>query len=197
MPYDPDRHHRRSIRLLDYDYAQAGAYFITICVRNRECLLGDIPGGDLHLSAAGALVAELWDALPTRFPTIELDAFVVMPNHVHGILVIIDHSHESQPDVVGAGLALPENQASAVSETKGNPWVAPTLGDILGAFKSISAIACNRLLDHSGVPFWQRNYWEHVIRDEDDLARLREYIANNPGKWIEDKYHPSRPIDET
>jgi putative transposase len=183
LPYDPDCHHRRSIRLRDYDYAQAGAYFVTLCVDGREYPLGEIAAGEVQLSDAGKMVAQTWDHLPTRFPNIELDAFVIMPNHVHAIIVITDPPPPADPDSVGAGLALPKNQ--------GNPRVAPTLGDIIGAFKSISAIACNRLLERSGASFWQRNYWEHVIRDDADLARLRDYIEGNPGKWAEDQYHPS------
>ncbi len=182
MLYDPDAHHRRSIRLRDYDYAQMGAYFVTLCVHERECLLGEIAAGEVRVSGAGLIVAQTWDNLPTRFPHIELDAFVVMPNHVHAIIVITDPP-PSPVDPVGAGLALSKNQ--------GNPRVAPTLGDIVGAFKSTSAIACNRLLDRSGLPFWQRNYWEHVIRNDADLERLRDYIEGNPGKWAEDQYHPS------
>ena len=98
-----------------------------------------------------------------------------MPNHVHGIIVYDRSPAIPRFDSVGAGLALPKNE--------GNPRVAPTLGDIVGAFKSISAIACNRCWDRSGVPFWQRNYWEHVIRHDADLERLRDYIEGNPGKW--------------
>jgi putative transposase len=185
LPCDPDGHHRRSIRLRDYDYAQAGAYFVTLCVDGRECLLGEIAAGEVRLTDAGLIVAQTWDSLPSRFAVVELDAFVIMPNHVHAIIVITDPPPAVDPDPgsVGAGLALPKNQ--------GNPRVAPTVGDIVGAFKSISAIACNRLLARSGAPFWQRNYWEHVIRDDADLQRLRAYIEGNPGKWAEDKYHPS------
>jgi putative transposase len=184
LPYDPDCHHRRSIRLRDYDYAQAGAYFVTLCVEGRECLLGEIAAGEVRVSGAGEIVAQTWDSLPSRFPYVELDAFVIMPNHVHAIIVITDPPPPVDPDSVGAELALPKKT--------GDASIAPTLGRIVQAFKSISAIACNRLLERSGVPFWQRNYWEHVIRDDADLARLRAYIEGNPGKWAEDRYHPSK-----
>jgi putative transposase len=189
VPYDPDRHHRRSIRLRDYDYSQAGAYFVTICVYNQEYLLGDVVDGEARLSEAGEIVAQMWDDLPSRFPTVELDAFVVMPNHVHGIIVIVERP-ASEP--VGAGLALPSANTLNDHEKRGTPRGAPTVGDIVGAFKSLSAIACNRLLDRGGVPFWQRNYWEHIVRDERDLNRLRDYIAANPARWFEDEENPAK-----
>jgi putative transposase len=200
MPYDPAIHHRRSIRLRDYDYAQHGAYYVTICVDQRECLLSRVVGTEIELSDAGRIVAKTWDDLPSRFPTVELDAFVIMPNHVHGILLIIDppeqpgtassaptNSLQDVPEFVGAEQALPNNHPHDKSDT----IERPTLGRIIQAFKSISAIACNRLLERSGVPFWQRNYWEHVIRDDHDLARLRRYIESNPGKWIDDTLNPA------
>lgn len=188
MPYDPDRHHRRSIRLRDYDYAQAGAYFVTVCVHGRECALGTIDGDTVRLSGAGEMVLRTWETLSLRFPQIGLDAFVVMPNHIHGIMVIdaIGDADQASNRAVGAGLALPSSDAS-FPKNKGTPRGAPTLGQIVGAFKSLSAIACNRRLSRRGVPFWQRNYWEHVIRDEDDLNRLRDYIVSNPARWAEDE----------
>jgi putative transposase len=166
MLYDPDLHHRRSIRLQGYDYAQAGAYFVTICVYNRECLLSEIVDGETQLTEIGRIVVKTWDNLLSRFSCIELDMFVAMPNHVPGIIVIVDSS-----------------QGAASS--------APTLGRIVRAFKSLSAVACNRVLDRAGVPFWQRNYYEHVIRDEDDLDRVRQYIVENPGRWAEDPENPA------
>jgi putative transposase len=195
MPYDPSIHHRRSIRLKNYDYAQQGAYYVTICVNHRECLLGRVADTEIELTDAGRIVAQTWNTLPDRFLTVELDAFVIMPNHVHGILVINESERPGNASIaptnasldsaesVGAELALPKKQ---------NPTEdRPTLGRVVQAFKSISAIACNRLLNRSGVPFWQRNYWEHVIRDDRDLARLREYIEHNPGTWIEDTLNPA------
>ena len=88
MTYDPERHHRRSIRLRGYDYSQAGAYFVTACVQSRECLFGAVADGELRLNRYGEIVMRCWDELPAHYPTVELDAFVVMPNHIHGILVL-------------------------------------------------------------------------------------------------------------
>ncbi len=171
MPYDPAKHHRRSIRLAQYDYSQTGAYFVTICAHERNCLFGDVVDADMRLSDAGCLVQTAWDELPGRFPGVELDGFVTMPNHVHGIVVI-----------VGAGLALPSKQGAASS--------APTLGDVMRAFKSISALYVNRQLMRSGS-LWQRNYYERIIRDEAELQRIREYIETNPARWADDSENPN------
>ena len=165
-------HDRRSLRLKGFDYAQARAYFITVCTQNRESAFGCVDDGDMRLNDAGRMVRSVWEGLPDRFPGMELDDFVVMPNHVHGIAVF-----------VGAGLALPEENGAASS--------APTLGDVVRAFKSLSAIHVNRLLRRSG-PLWQRNYYEHVIRNERELDRIREYIATNPLKWALDRDNPQR-----
>jgi len=204
MPYDPNVHHRRSIRLSGYDYAQHGAYFVTICTHDRQCLLGAVADGGMELNDLGRIVRDTWDALPLRFPTIQLDAFVVMPNHVHGIIIIVGagpappnaadaragpappnaadvRAGHPRPTAVGAGLALPTGAANS----------PPTLGDIIRAFKSLSAIACNRLLERAGVPFWQRNYYEHIVRDEDEMNRIREYIVGNPANWKRDAANPA------
>lgn len=162
MKYNPDVHHRRSIRLKNYDYSQTGAYFITLCIQNRECLLGEIVDGNMHLSPTGENVFFQWTNLPQRFSGLELDVFVVMPNHFHAIISI---------NSVGQGAAL------------GAASGAPTVGRILRAFKSISAIEGNRLLNRSNQSFWQRNYWEHVIRNEKELMTLRQYILSNPAQW--------------
>jgi REP element-mobilizing transposase RayT len=162
MKYNPDVHHRRSIRLKNYDYSQAGAYFITLCVQNRECVFGEIVDRHMHLSPVGENVFLQWTNLPQRFAGLELDAFVVMPNHFHAIILI-----------------NPVGQCAALGAASG----APTLGRILRAFKSISAIEGNRLLNRSNQFFWQRNYWEHVIRNEKELMTLRQYILSNPAQW--------------
>jgi putative transposase len=136
-------HDRRSLRLNGYDYAQASAYFVTICTQNRVCLLGDLVDGEMRLNDAGSEVQVVWNELPRRFAHLELDAFMVMPNHVHGIVTLIGPG-----SVVGAGLALPAGKGAASS--------APTLADVVRAFKSLSAIRVNRLIMRSG-PLWQRN----------------------------------------
>jgi len=149
---------------------------VTICTHNRECLLGSASAGRVELNEAGQYLCEEWAALPERFPTIEMDASVVMPNHLHGIIVI-------KP--VGALLAAPrsENGGGAASS-------APTVGDIVRAFKSITAIKANQMLGTPGRAFWQRNYYERVVRDDEELAHIREYIALNPDQWGVDQENP-------
>jgi putative transposase len=191
MPYDPDRHHRRSIRLQGYDYTQAGAYYVTICTHGRVCWLSTVVDGEVELSTVGCIVDEEWTALPARFPQVDLDAFVVMPNHVHAILVITDLS----PGSVGTALAPSNNHPTPMPEkpdTPNEPLVrgVPTLGHIVGAFKSLAARRINRVLERSGR-FWQVKFYEHIIRDDADLARVREYIAANPGRWAEDDDNPA------
>lgn len=168
MTYNPDIHHRRSIRLREYDYSSFGGYFITTCIQNRECLFGNIVDDVILLNDAGRLVETVWNMLPERFPSIELDAFVAMPNHVHFIV----------------------NIAIKTGKNGADQGHAPTLDRIVGAFKSISAAQVNRLLSRTGQPLWQRNYYERVIRNESELHGLRDYITHNPRKWADDTENP-------
>jgi putative transposase len=167
--------YRRSIRLRGYDYSQAGAYFITICTALRECVLGEICEGQMHLSAAVIAVERVWWELPTRFPAVGLDSFIIMPNHVHGIIVIQDMDGNAQGS---------EPLRAAVRRMP--------LGRVVRAFKSLSGIEANRCLGRSERPFWQRNYYEHVIRDDTSLTAIRQYIADNPARWPEDPENPAR-----
>ena len=168
MTFDPDKHHRRSIRFKGYDYSRAGAYFVTICTHGRECLFGEVMDGEMRLNDAGQAAQADWVRLPERFQSIELDEFVIMPNHLHGIIIL-----------------------APAPASKGAASSAPTLGQIIRAFKSLAAIEANRILGSSGRPFWQRNYYEHVIRDEDELNIIRQYIRDNPLKWDLDPDNPA------
>jgi REP element-mobilizing transposase RayT len=190
MKYDPNKHHRRSIRLKNYDYSTVGAYFVTICVKNRDPLFGNVFDNKIILNDAGQMIVTEWEVLPTRFPTIELDEFVVMPNHFHAILVI---------NPAGAGL-VPALAVPALNQTtkRATTRVAPTLGDMLGAFKSITTHRyIQGVKQHGWLPFdrrlWQRNYWEHIIRDETSLHKIRQYIQHNPARWLGDQLHPNAP----
>jgi len=183
--YNPEIHHRQSIRLKGYEYNRTGAYFVTICTRNRGCLFGNISDGQVVLNDAGRIIERVWEDLPSRFPFIELDTLGVMPNHVHGIIAI-----------VGAGLAPPKTRVRQAAPLqalpkKGAASSAPTLGDVVRAFKSISAIRVNRHLSRSGQPLWQRNYYEHIIRTDDEQNRIRQYIRDNLMGWLEDRENPS------
>lgn len=179
--YDPDVHHRRSIRLRDFDYAADGAYFVTVCVQGRECLFGDVVDGVIVLSEAGRMIEEVWCELPNRYPGIATDGHVVMPDHFHGI-ISIDNMCDVGAPLVGA-------QADSINRAGTRP--APTLGDVIGTFKSLATLAYIRGVEQNNWPpfpgrLWQRNYFERIIRDDAELQRLREYVAGNPKRWAED-----------
>ena len=171
---------RRSTRLSRFDYARQGAYFVTLCTRNRACLFGDIQNGEMRLNETGELANKMWNEIPTHFPHVEIDASVIMPNHLHGVIVI-PHAP------VGATHASPL--------PSGPP--KRSLGAIIGAYKSAVSRHANRLGLLSGLglsrrSIWQRNYYDHVIRDDASLARIRQYIADNPFRWPEDPENPAR-----
>ena len=185
MPYDPGRHHRRSIRLRGYDYTSAGAYFITICAHRRECLFGEVVDGAMRLNVYGRVVDACWRAIPDHFPHVMLDVYVIMPNHVHGIIAIVDDPP------VGARHASPLRPLSPRLDGVRGP--APgSLGAIIGSFKSAATRRINRLRGVSGLPVWQRNYYERIIRDDDELQLARAYVFNNPAAWPDDENHPDR-----
>jgi REP element-mobilizing transposase RayT len=171
--------YRRSVRLVGADYTSVGGYFVTICTKERECIFGSITNGSMTLSTRGEMVRECWQAIPTHFPFVVLSAFVIMPNHIHGIIVIKDES-------VGTQHAAPVNAEHPLSDAK--PHVeAGSLGAIVRSFKSASTRQMNLLRDTPGAALWQRNYHEHIIRDADDKIRIHDYIMTNPERWIEDK----------
>ncbi len=214
MKYNPDKHHRRSIRLKGYDYAQPGAYFITICTQNRACLFGEIVDGEMMLNDAGRMVDNEWLILPGRFTNIRLRGHVVMPNHFHAVLEIVDVDDPvAVDDVVGAPLvgALfnenPMGQPQGIAPTAIEPAMviepvtaiepvttiepAKTAGDIIGAFQSIVTVKYIRGVKTEkwqsfNKKLWQRNYWEHIVRDESELDRICRYIKNNPRNWRND-----------
>ena len=168
MRYDPERHHRRSIRLRGYDYSQAGAYFVTASVQSRECLFGAVADGELCLNQYSEIVARCWEELPTHYPTVELDAFVAMPNHIHAIIVLTGTLAPTSP---------PSPNPMPVETLRAGLKPAPTnraLSEIVRALKTFSARRINELRGTSGTPVWQRNYYEHVIRNDDDFQRIRE-----------------------
>jgi REP element-mobilizing transposase RayT len=177
MKYNSEIHHRRSIRLKEYDYANAGAYFVTICTWKKEHVFGKIVNSEMIFSQIGGIIQQEWHNIPIRYKNVELDAFIIMPNHLHGILN------------VGASLAgAPDNAIIQNSRAGASP--APTLGDIIGSFKSLCIYNCRNNGLNAGK-LWQRNYYEHIIRDEYELNKIREYIICNPLKWDEDEYNPN------
>lgn len=184
-PFDKaqDRHHRRSIRLPHYNYSQSGAYFVTIVAWYRECLFGEIKNGEMKLSRYGKVVQKWWKEIPVHFDNVETSAFVIMPNHVHGI-ILIEECRGTVP--VPNDKAYPHTQGG---ETP--PLRTPTLGQIIAYFKYQSTKEMNRL-DNTGTvtKFWQRNYYEHIIRNETDLQNKTDYIQANPLLWDKDGENP-------
>ena len=183
MRFDPERHHRRSIRLKGYDYSQPGTYFITICAHDRACLFGEVVDGEMRLNEYGHIVRRCWEEIPLHFPHAELDTFVVMPNHVHGIVILtVGARHD-----VGARHAVPLPH----TEQFGKP-VPGSIPTIVRSFKSATTRHINALRGTPGAPVWQRNYYEHIVRNEESLNRIREYILTNPIRWAMDWENPHR-----
>ena len=223
--YNPDQHHRRSIRLQGYDHSLAGAYFVTICTYQRERLFGDIGDGAMYLNDLGKTVQTCWEELPAHFKNLVLDASIIMPNHVHAIAILVS-------PIVGARHASPlcpaspppsplhaithprsplsRQPTSTPTDRGGEACLAPTqpvpphefspqsLGAIVASLKSASIRRINIFRRTPGVPIWQRNYYEHIIRGDSELDRIREYISTNPSLWAEDELNPSHtPLTRT
>ncbi len=210
-PYDSTKHHptgtlrsRRSIRLKAYDYSTPGAYFITAVVKQRTCILSEIHDGALTLTPLGEIVNQCWNALPQRFPSAELDAFVIMPNHFHGVIRLTDES--ARDGVVWATLAVVPH-ARVVRDARERAGASPaptkpTLGDIVGAFKSQCFTVWYDYIKQNDLnivaKFWQRNYYEHIVRDQKELDRVRAYIEANPFRWEYDREKPkAKPVKDS
>jgi REP element-mobilizing transposase RayT len=176
-------HHRdrRSIRLRGYDYTQEGVYFVTICARHKECLFGEVVDGQVRLSECGRIVEEEWLRTAVVRPHVTLDSFVVMPNHLHGLIVI--------GNTTGKGTRL---RVAAEGEGPAGPPPS-SIGAIIGQFKS--AVTRRSAPSHAAHDYtiWQRNYHEHIVRSDKALQHLREYVANNPAQWELDSLHPTKP----
>ena len=197
MPYDKQKHHRRSIRLPGHDYTSPGAYFVTICVHGGECLLGEVVDGGMRLSQFGQVVSHYWKRIPDHVAHVELDEWVVMPNHMHGIIAIAGRgeaspaSASSTGNLTTGGTRLPDQEAARDASPLLQPGLQPgSLGAIVGNYKSVTTRRINRMRGMPGTPFWQRNYWEHIIRNQTSLNRIRAYIQHNPARWAEDRLHP-------
>jgi REP element-mobilizing transposase RayT len=180
VPYDRERHHRRSIRLTGFDYSAPGSYHITICTHARECLFGEITNGLMQANAHGEVALTCWHSIPSHFPNVRLDAFVVMPNHIHGIIVI--------DGIVAETRDVEATHASPLPNVPRGPQQA-SIGAIVGSYKSAVTRRVNAMRGTPGWPVWQRNYYEHVIRDEDEFYRIVAYIEENPRRWADDEYH--------
>jgi putative transposase len=190
--YNPKFHHRRSIRLKGYDYAQAGLYFITICCQNRIHRFGHVENGVMVLNEFGTVAYNAWMKTPEIRPNMELGDFVVMPNHIHGIIRLVDggelHSPNNMPNNT-PNETMGELHSSIVWGECNSPLRGPSnnIGAIVRGYKSTVTKQLNLL--NVGCAIWQRNYHEHIIRDAQSYQRISEYIINNPAKWTADKFH--------
>ena len=169
---------RRSIRLPGYDYAQAGWYFVTVCTWGKASLFGEVLDESMRLNGIGRIVKECWNDLPSHFPGVISSEFIVMPNHIHGIVEIPDNRR-------GTACRAPTDR-----ERFSHP-VAGSLPTIVRSFKSAATKSINQLRATPGAPVWQRNYYEQVIRNEKALNRIRQYILDNPAKWDDDPENPA------
>jgi len=179
MKMNPRVSHRRSIRLKGYDYSQSGAYFVTVCTKDRELYFEKYRG-------LQEIVRQQWEELPQRFLDLTLDEFIIMPNHIHGILIVgADRSAKN----VGATLVVAQNNGAGTRP-------APTVGEIVGTFKSLCIHDWLTYIKEKKIDaiwkFWQRNYYDHIIRNEDEMNKIREYIKNNPLKWSLDRENPEK-----
>jgi REP element-mobilizing transposase RayT len=184
------KHNRKSIRLHEYDYSSPGMYFITLCAQDKKCLFGDIVDDEMRLNEFGKIAQQQWLSIPNRFDDICLDEFIVMPNHMHGIIKI-----------VGAPLAGALSNNVAPGNKRAPARGAPTMGGatvaigvIIGAYKSLCVHQCLQYIKQNNKnlilgKLWQRNYYEHIIRNEISLNKIREYIINNPIQWQFDHYN--------
>ena len=194
--FDPKYHHRRSIRLPNYDYRSPGVYFVTICVHQGECLLGEVADGQMLLNELGRVAREFWGSVPGHFASVSVDTFTIMPNHLHAIIEIqpppkaTDSRRRGEVPSPSPPNHLQTRRGRATPPLQPSTLERPTLGQIVAYYQHQTTQTINGLREMPGVPFWQRNYWEHVVRDEDAYNRISRYIHDNPARWEEDQLHP-------
>ncbi|MCF6153948.1 MAG: transposase [Candidatus Brocadia sp.] len=204
MTYDPKLHHRRSLRLKEYDYSRNGAYFITVRSYDKKCIFGNILIESVELTRLGKIVNDFWYEIPNHFKNVQLDTFIVMPNHIHGIIIINDDCMDAvstSPSNMnvnnGRGGVSPRPQSEytlPIHEINGRgktplKWKR-TLSQIIGYYKYQTTKIINQLNKTPGNHVWQRNYYDHIIRNVDDFNKIREYIIQNPLKWALDRENP-------
>ena len=171
-------HHRRSIRKQGFDYSSHGAYFITLCAHHHQCIFGHVEQDRVRLNGIGQIVESCWNEIPSHSAHAQLDYFVIMPNHLHGIILLVGAQH-----------------AAPISTESVEPHKGPLSGSlptIVRSFKSATTRRINQRRRIPGTPLWQRNFFERIIRDEDELFSIREYIHYNPRKWCMDRENPER-----
>jgi len=205
--YNPDIHHRRSIRLRDYDYGQPGYYFITLCIRDKDFIFGDIRGGRMFLNIYGKIVRDFWYCISEHFDNVTAGEFIVMPNHMHGIIIIrytgffVDHGVAVRDDMVmnECGTSFPPaytkqnpRRGAVTAPLRGDcnvnqqymkPRYKITLGKIMAYYKYQTTRLINEKRNSPGKHVWQRNYYECIVKNKNDLIGITKYIQNNPSKW--------------
>ena len=192
MPLFRNKYRVETTRLKHWDYAAPGFYFVTICTRGRELFLGNITKSKMMLSPIGGIARQCWDDIPTHFPNCRLDARVIMPNHIHGIIVLVETRHgASLPGASPRGAsprgASPRGASPPGASPPGRfgPLQSGSLPAIINAYKGSVKRRCNQ--NGFGDFAWQPRFYDHVIRGESELHRIRQYIANNPAKWEQDR----------
>ncbi len=195
MTFNPEKHHRRSIRLNGYDYSQSGAYFVTLCTYQKQCWFGEIRNSQMHLNQIGKIAAQEWLRTSQLRPEFQLDEWIVMPNHLHGIVLIKDGIRLDKNDELRAGDV--NSNILGIRDAKSNNLGARdaplhrqqkpnSLSSFVAGFKSAVTKRINLLRHNRDLSIWQRNYYESIIRDEKHLSHIREYILNNPKRWNDD-----------
>jgi len=190
MTYNPNIHHRRSVRLIDYDYSQEGLYFVTICVQKWQCIFGGIVDNEMILNKYGQIAHDEWTKTPEIRSNVQLDVFVVMPNHIHGIIIINENIRDTCENTRRGVSHTPANNGGVCNTPISNKGVcntplrspSNTIGAIIRGYKS----AVSKQLGRS---IWQRNYWEHIIRSQQSHQIITDYIINNPSKWENDRFY--------
>ncbi|MBL1202730.1 MAG: transposase [Nostoc sp. GBBB01] len=186
MKYNPQIHDRNSTRLRGYDYSSAGFYFVTICTYKRHCLFGEIVNEEMVLNEYGKIVAEEWIESSEIRQEIELDEWIVMPNHFHTIIAITHQPPGCLPDTSNNSPQTNDNSQRIIP-----PMKPRSLSSAIAGFKCATTSRINTIRNAPGTPVWQRNYYEHIIRNQFSLEKIRQYIQNNPQSWNKDQLHPN------
>lgn len=189
MPFDPDRHHRRSVRLQAHDYACAGTYFLTICTAGRETLFGEVRAGGMAMNRCGWAVWEEWERSAELRREIELISLVVMPNHLHGVVSIRPLDDDPAANSAIGPRPIPEPRAHGRAPLHRTPR---SVGSFVAGFKAATTTRINTLRDKPRTPVWQRGYYDHIVRSDEALARILYYIDTNPLRWHLDAENPGR-----
>ena len=195
MRYDRFKHRRRSIRLKGWDYSRPGMYYVTICTKKKICLFGEINNGKMVTNLFGRIVEDGWKALEMQYFYVQLDEFQIMPNHLHGIIM-----YHKMADVIARvgcrgvsrnaptyGIQTFPNQIRTLPDNKN--FKRKPLGRLIGAFKTMTSKHINTINGNPGDVIWQRDMYERVIRDENELQRIRKYIKDNPSNWDDDEFN--------